>query len=373
MYEIPKTHIYFIDKFLQYDIIKLQLIINRRSNFEWSGGAENEKMAYFLLIVSVALGILLCGCRASDQADTVASLDATVGPTAAPTAAVTEAAETEAAEPSLPWELPEKSPDPSYTDYFAEERTYDFKKDLYIGNGMNLIADSSDPRYWTGVYTLEQDEESLRVVPYKTSQETWVVGPAENYRDCVWAVATPDRAYGFRAGREVVSVDYLSGEITTLYRDETGALSELVEGENHISTGRMILADSRVLYFLAGCEDAAGIYRLYLPEGQVDFVYGGIPLDTKPFLETPLFTSNWKVGWCERNPEYAALKEELNTPDSPYLAEYYAKLPPGREPDRVTIHEILYEAIRLNYGLEPFQLYQYDVETGALSNPEPET
>ena len=332
-----------------------------------------KKVVCSLLAATAALALLLCGCQASDPADTVASLDATVGPTAAPTAAATEATETEATEPSLPWELPEKSPDPSYTDYFAEERTYDLEKDLHIGNGMNLIADSSDPWYWTGVYTLEQDEESLRVVPYKTFQETWVVGPAENYRDCVWAVATPDRAYGFRAGREVVSVDYLSGEITTLYRDETGALSELVEGEDHISTGQMVLADGRVLYFLAGCEDAAGIYRLYLPEGQLDLVYSGIPLDTEPSLVPLLFTSNWKVGWSEKSPEYAALMEELNTPDSPYLAEYYAGLAPGKEPDRVSIHEILDGAIRLNYGLEPFQLYQYDVETGALSNPEPET
>ena len=333
------------------------------------------------VLLGLMLAILLCGCQAAPGTETTEARTAAETTAAAAeteetaateaAAAATEAAETEATEPSLPWELPEKNPDPSYTDYFAEERTYDFEKDLHIGNGMNLIADSSDPGYWTGVYTLEQDEESLRVVPYKTFQETWVVGPAENYRDCVWAVAAPDRAYGFRAGREVVSVDYLSGEITTLYRDETGVLSELVEGEDHISTGRMILADSRVLYFLAGCEDAAGIYRLYLPEGQVDLVYSGIPLDTKPLLETTLFTSNWKVGWCEKSPEYAALKEELNTPDSPYLAEYYAGLAPGQEPDRVAIYEILDEAIRLYYGVEPYKLYQYDVETRSLISPSP--
>lgn len=327
-------------------------------------------------LLGLILTILLCGCQAAPGTET------TEGRTAAETTAAAmetetavataEATETEATEPSLPWELPEKSPDSSYTDYFAEERTYDPEKDLHGNTGMNLITDSEDPWYWTGVYSLEQDEESLRMVPYKTFQETWVVGPAENYRDCVWAVAAPDRAYGFRAGREVVSVDYLSGEITTLYRDETGALSELIEEEeDHICRGLMTLADGRVLYFLAGCEDASGIYRLYLPEGQLDLVYGGIPLDTKPFLEPLLFTSNWKVGWCERNPEYAALKEELNTPDSPYLAEYYAGLAPGQEPDRVAIYEILDEAIRLYYGVEPYKLYQYDVETRSLISPSP--
>lgn len=327
-------------------------------------------------LLGIILTILLCGCQAAPGTET------TEGRTAAETTAAAmetetavataEATETETTEPSLPWELPEKSPDSSYTDYFAEERTYDLEKDLHGNTGMNLITDSEDPWYWTGVYSLEQDEESLRVVPYKTFQETWVVGPAENYRDCVWAVAAPDRAYGFRAGREVVSVDYLSGEITTLYRDETGALSELIEEEeDHICRGLMTLADGRVLYFLAGCEDASGIYRLYLPEGQLDLVYGGIPLDTKPFLEPLLFTSNWKVGWCERNPEYAALKEELNTPDSPYLAEYYAGLAPGQEPDRVAIYEILDEAIRLYYGVEPYKLYQYDVETRSLISPSP--
>ena len=325
-------------------------------------------------LLGLILTILLCGCQAAPGTET------TEGRTAAETTAAAmetetavataEATETEATEPSLPWELPEKSPDSSYTDYFAEERTYDPEKDLHGNTGMNLITDSEDPWYWTGVYSLEQDEESLRVVPYKTFQETWVVGPAENYRDCVWAVAAPDRAYGFRAGREVVSVDYLSGEITTLYRDETGALSELIEEEeDHICRGLMTLADGRVLYFLAGCEDAAGIYLLYLPEGQLDRVYGGISLDTKPFLDTLLFTSNWKVGWCERNPEYAALKEELNTPDSLYLAEYYAGLAPGQEPDRVAIYEILDEAIRLNVGMEPYKLYQYDVETRSLISP----
>lgn len=326
----------------------------------------NKKICtLFAVILSSAL--LLSGCKRSAPADTTASSNASSEPSTA-AASTTEA--TAPAEPSLPWELPEKSPDPSYTDYFAEERTDEFEKNLYINTSIALIADPSDPWYWTGVYSLRQDEESLRVVPYKIFQETWVVGPAENYRDCLWAVAAPDRAYGFRAGREVVSVDYLSGEITTLYRDETGNLSELVEGEDNISTGLMILAEGRVLYFMAGCEDAAGIYRLYLPEGQVDLVYGGIPLDTKPFLEPLLFTSNWKVGWCEKNPEYAALMKELNTPDSPYLAEYYAGLAPGREPDRFVIHDILAEAIRLNYGLEPFRLYQYDVETGSLSSPE---
>lgn len=319
------------------------------------------------LALILSLGLLLCGC-------TAASLPAepsSTAPSAGTTAIVTEATETEPAEPSLPWELPEKSPDSSYTDYFAEERTYDPEKDLHGNTGMNLITDSEDPWYWTGVYSLEQDEESLRVVPYKTFQETWVVGPAENYRDCVWAVAAPDRAYGFRAGREVVSVDYLSGEITTLYRDETGALSELIEEEeDHICRGLMTLADGRILYFLAGCEDASGIYRLYLPEGQLDLVYGGIPLDTKPFLEPLLFPSNRKVGWCERNPEYTALMEELNTPDSPYLAEYYAGLGPEQEPDRVAIYEILDEAIRLYYGVEPYKLYQYDVANDTVSTPD---
>ena len=328
-------------------------------------------------LLGLILTILLCGCQAAPGTET------TEGRTAAETTAAAmetetavataEATETEATEPSLPWELPEKSPDSSYTDYFAEERTYDLKKDLHGNTGMNLITDSEDPWYWTGVYSLEQDEESLRVVPYKTFQETWVVGPAENYRDCVWAVAAPDRAYGFRAGREVVSVDYLSGEITTLYRDETGALSELIEEENNNTCrGLMILAEGRVLYFLAGCEDAAGIYRLYLPEGQMDLIHGGIPLDTKPWLMPPLFPSNRKVGWGEENPQYAALKEELNTPDSAYLARYYAGLGPGQEPDRATIYEILDEAIRLDYGLEAFQLYQYDVETETVSGVEPE-
>lgn len=322
--------------------------------------------------------LLLAGCQAAQVGETGA--DTTGAPTGQTAetmeteaaAAATEAAETEETEPSLPWELPEQSPDPSYTDYFAEERIYDPEKDLHIGNGMNLIADSSDPWYWTGVYTLEQDKESLRVVPYKIFQETWVVGPAENYRDCVWAVAMPDRAYGFRGGREVVSVGYLSGEITTLYRDETGALSELVQWENPISTGRMILADGRVLYFLAGCGDAAGIYRLYLPEGQLDLIHGGIPLDKGPRLVPLLFPSNRKVGWSEKSPQYAALMEELNTPDSPYLEEYYAKLPLGQEADRVAIYEILDGAIRLYYGLEAFQLYQYDVETETVSGVEPE-
>lgn len=328
------------------------------------------------VLLGFMLTILLCGCQAAPGLETTekrTAAETTAAAMETETAVATaEATEAEATEPSLPWELPEKSPDPSYTDYFAEERTDEFEKNLYINTSIALIADPSDPWYWTGGYSLEQDEESLRVVPYKTFQETWVVGPAENYRDCVWAVAAPDRAYGFRAGREVVSVDYLSGEITTLYRDETGALSELIEEEeDHICRGLMTLADGRVLYFLAGCEDASGIYRLYLPEGQLDLVYGGIPLDTKPFLEPLLFTSNWKVGWCERNPEYAALKEELNTPDSPYLAEYYAGLAPGQEPDRVAIYEILDEAIRLYYGVEPYKLYQYDVETRSLISPSP--
>ena len=357
----------------------------------WTAATAGAFRLAGLLLLSL---LLLAGCQAAQVGETgadttgaptrqtaetvetegrLAAAEATATETAATETTVTETTETEAAEPSLPWELPEQSPDPSYTDYFAEERIYDLRRDLHSSTGMNLITDPEDPWYWTGVYSLEQDEESLRVVPYKIFQETWVVGPAENYRDCLWAVAMPDRAYGFRGGREVVSVDYLSGEITTLYRDETGALSELIEEEdNNTCRGLMILAEGRVLYFLAGCEDAAGIYRLYLPEGQLDLIHGGIPLDTKPWLMPPLVPSNRKVGWCEENPQYAALKEELNTPDSAYLARYYAGLGPGQEPDRATIYEILDEAIRLDYGLEAFQLYQYDVETETVSGVEPE-
>lgn len=315
-----------------------------------------KKVLFGLLTVACVLALCACGdsgeYNPTETQETTPSAAVQTEPTAEPT---------EPAGLALPWDVPAVQEALSYGEYFSEVRSYDQEADIRANTEFFVGEDSL-----AGEYSLQQDEEAVRIVPYKLTKEQWVIGPAADFEGCVWKIATPTQAFGIRDGKEIFSVDYLTGAQQTLYVDETGGLQRLVD--SNADGTFMILAEDQVLFCLAGAGENLGIYRIYLPNGQADLLYDGIPLDAVPELLSDKVYSNQSIGWWQKNSEYYALMEELNTPDSPYLEEYYAQIGADGEPDKEVIYEILNDVINREYGLYSLTEYSFDAVTGELTD-----
>lgn len=214
----------------------------------------------------------------------------------------------------LPWEVPETL---SYEEYFSQRRGYT-QNDEYGAAGTGWLAD----------YTVECD--GSRLVVRKNSKESgvnvninseivWVIPSDVDFSWCCVRYKTPEYIFGIR-GNELFQVDYY-GNYETLLVDDTGILAQQVE---YGSWSGCYLTDE-VIWFVAGVsEGVPGIYRLYMPTGQVDLIYDDFSAYTDgadqsgwgwPYIRVAY--SNYEVCWFRENePFWDHYYELVEDPDS---------------------------------------------------------
>ena len=81
-----------------------------------------------------------------------------------------------------------------------------------------------------------------------------------------------------------------------------------------------VMVSYDVIYYVNKAEGKATIYRLYIPEGKADAIYGDIPVyPASEFRLIPPETTLGKIGWTMMNPEMMELlTKEYATPDSEF-------------------------------------------------------
>ena len=98
---------------------------------------------------------------------------------------------------------------------------------------------------------------------------------------------------------------------------QTEEVKILVEADRLLDA---VMVSWDVIYYVNEAEGKATIYRLYIPEGKADAIYGDIPVS--PASEFRLIapeTTLGKIGWTMMNPEIMEiLVTEYNNPDSEY-------------------------------------------------------
>ena len=125
----------------------------------------------------------------------------------------------------------------------------------------------------------------------------------------------------------MVRVDYFGREIEVLFSDPSGKISNFsescvdyfpgFEGHTYRYTTQIQMADSKVLFFVAGSTtgDTVSIYRLYLPSGTVDEMVTNLS-GTSTFL-VPV--SNHEILWQTTNEDFfTQFNEAYADPNRPY-------------------------------------------------------
>ena len=255
--------------------------------------------AGFMISVLILLAVL-SGCTPSDGPETVPSS----APSTAPTTLPPETTEPIVSEPSiLSWEIRDY-PRMSYEEYFSAVRCYGYEErewpedyyyyhsvwrngdnrcELWFQRGKLLAGSSLDGKY-VQVGSETYDDDDLIVA----CNEEWIFLVLD--------------------GKELIRMDYHGENKETLFVDESGKIAQ------HEAATAAYIRDNCVLFFMAGCEDGYGIYRLYLPENKLDLL---VTSKESIWLLDPY--SNHELSWFINNPDFSALcKQILDDPPEKY-------------------------------------------------------
>ncbi len=255
-------------------------------------------LAALALVVALAVGCTFTGGAEEGQSDsppsTTGAQDSTTGastateaPTEPPTQAPTEGEE-------ATWYVQEPAAPLSYADLTTKDLPY------------------------SGAQWLISGEEGATIYEIGVEAGVLQVRNALNFGDPVHTIDLPeelatavalggDGRVGYVAtGAQIAAVDLRTGEVKTLV---TGG--QLLDA---------VMVSYDVIYYAAETEDQTAIFRLYIPEGKMDLIYGGIPVyPASEFRLIPPETTLGKVGWTMMNPEMMALlNQEYANPDSVY-------------------------------------------------------
>ena len=167
----------------------------------------------------------------------------------------------------LPWSVPETM---SYEEYFSEVRNYT-ENDRYGYSGTGWLSDYIIE--CDGYHMVVRKESTKSGVNANMNQEIiWVIPSEVDFSQCFIRYKTQKWLFG-RKGNEIFRVDYY-GNYETLFVDETGMLSQTRE------SGWASTLMDQTIWFVAGVNEGEphpGIYRLYMPTGQVDLIYDDFP------------------------------------------------------------------------------------------------
>ncbi len=257
-----------------------------------------------LVVVAVAVGCTFTGApgETKDPTDDTTPTDPSAEATTPPTA-----------EPTKPVEInSEWLTDPveylSYEKFFSEERT--------LTQIANLPWQTSENGQY---YILRLDEHGLYIKPAEsdTSREgsLYSVPNTEWVKESAYVSYMPTDGryvYCIRNKNEIVRVELLTGEEEVLYSG----------GE---VMGWFTVHEEGVMYFAAREQEAVVLYRLYIPERELDVLYNKIPHDIPGGLWFSVIEpeTNWgAIGWKMMNPEmYHYVNEEFKNPNSQYIGE----------------------------------------------------
>ncbi len=255
-------------------------------------------LAALALVVALAVGCTFTGGAEEGQSDppptTTGAQDSTTGatsatdaPTEPPTQAPTEGEE-------ATWYVQAPAAPRSYADLTTLDLPYSGAQWLISGkNGATIYEIYAEG----GVLQVRDALSFGDPVHTVTLPEELATAVALGGDGRVGYVAT---------SAQIAAVDLRTGEARTLV--EGGRLLDAV----------MVSYD--VIYYAAEAEGEATIFRLYIPEGRVDPIYGSIPVyPASEFWLIPPETTLGKVGWTMMNPEMMALlNQEYANPDSVY-------------------------------------------------------
>lgn len=216
----------------------------------------------FLLFATVFV-VFLTACNQSVSLQESPATEPTQAPTV-PTTTPTDPVDTTPTEPGqreIPWDVPEIEPAPSYDDYFAETVIYIEQDD----RGETYNYANNDLRDSIYAYKLTYEAPHLYVerCKYYENERLWEVAEIPDLQIMVYDARW---IYAIEGGTDLFRMDYYGENRELLFRDKTGLISQLQR--------RIILADDKVMFFMAGDpEGGISIYRLYLPEMKLDVMY----------------------------------------------------------------------------------------------------
>ncbi len=212
----------------------------------------------------------------------------------------------------------------SYIDYFSQERIYPKQQD-------------DDPLGWDDQYSLScdgkhylvrQSRQRYHLGEMVTEQAlSWVIPNVSTDDGITFRIAMSDYLYGVR-GNDIIQMDYW-GNIQVLFTDETGSLGKM----DPLSVP-FLLEDQRVLFFLAGAGERMGIYRVYLPNHQVDLFYDDLEScedfcdgnGCRNFVFNYAY-SNQELVWTRENTAFLAYFRSLwNDSDSIFYTPEYESI-----------------------------------------------
>ena len=297
-----------------------------------------KRFHYAALTVSVLILLAaLWGCTPSDGPKPAPS----TAPSTVPTTLPPETTIPPTTEPPvLSWEIP-NYPQMSYEEYFSTIRQYgyveqewpedyyyyssiwrngDHRCELWFQRGKLLAGSSLDGKYvQVGIETYDDDDLIV------ACNEEWIFLVLD--------------------GKELIRMDYHGENKETLFVDESGKIAQ------HEAATSAYIRDNCVLFFMAGCEDGYGIYRLYLPENKLDLLVTSVD---SIWLLDPY--SNHELSWFITNPAFTALCQKI-LEDPP--EKYQHMLADGKPKGNAFYLEIAYD------HKTPWEIdYYYNTLTG---------
>ncbi len=255
-------------------------------------------LATLALVAALAVGCTFTGGTEDGQSDpppsTTGAQDSTTGASTATDAPTEPPTQAPTGGEAVDWYVQEPAAPLSYADLTTKDLPYSGAEwlisgekgsaiyEVYVEGGVLEVLNARS--FGDPVHTIDLPEELATAV----------------------ALGGDGRVGYVATSAQIAAVDLKTGEVRTLV--EGGRLLDAV----------MVSYD--VIYYAADTEDQTAIFRLYIPEGKMDLIYGGIPVyPASEFRLIPPETTLGKVGWTMMNPEMMALlTQEYANPDSIY-------------------------------------------------------
>jgi hypothetical protein len=261
------------------------------------GGIDMKRFHYFLsgMAAAILLGCLW-GCSPTEPPGTTPSTLPTTLPPETTEPVVTESS-------ILSWKIPDY-PRMRYEEYFSTVHIYGYTpidedpQTYYYSSAWNNGTDSCELWFQRG-----------KLLAGSSLDGKYVQVGSETYDDDDLIVACNEEwIFLVLDGKELIRMDYHGENKETLFVDESGKIAQ------HEAATAAYIRDNCVLFFMAGCEDGYGIYRLYLPENKLDLL---VTSKESIWLLDPY--SNHELSWFINNPDFSALcKQILDDPPEKY-------------------------------------------------------
>ena len=213
-----------------------------------------------ILFLMLCISLLLSGCQKTTEAPPAAQLEETV-------------------QEASPWETAQPDDPLSYTEYFAETRTYD-------------TADYAYSPAWLQTGEHEIDCRDGELALYRASDGERLTVYAEQ-PFLSWRTGS-DGVYVFRE-QDILRCAYDGKQTETLYAAQDGTIISFA-------------ASGDVLFFAEKTAYRIRLCRLYAPEERLDVLYDAVSPDAEGLLLFPV--SNHELCWSMENPAFLALAEE---------------------------------------------------------------